>query len=395
MKRVFRFLHISDLHLSLNHPLCPADAEKEKSETFYQLSLQALKNSVSLVNQQGLDALLIAGDLLEATRIQHRVIEDIFGALSECNAQVIISPGNHDLYSMTYKKERLDFYGISFPDNVHVYSSPTFSLKDIEGRNIYGMANTTREIKPFEECPEINTKEINIAMFHGSLLRFIPEGKELWLPFNEQELLEAGFDYVALGHYHGYSEVVDSQGTIRALYPGSLSPAGRNESGKRGGVLVEIEKSDDTSSVKVEFVTLSELMLKEISLTLTEEHSVTELERMVLSEVPKEQRPKTVLYIKAEGTGQATLSALSERLSEQFLHLEVDTSGLFSDNLDILLQMHNPETIVGRFIRATRDEMEKSDDAGKRILRNALLYGLDALKGREIEPRYEDKKIQG
>ena len=394
MKKLFRFLHISDLHLCLFHPLCPADATKDKSELFYQLALRALKNSISVVNRQDLDALIIAGDLFESYPAEHKVLKDVFSLLSDCNAQVIITPGNHDLYSTTYKQERLNFYGIKCSENVHIFSSPSFSSIQVNETNIYGMANTTRDIRPFELLPEINPENINIAVFHGSLLSFLPEGKEVWLPFSDHEVLNSRFDYVALGHYHSYSEIKDSQGIIRAIYPGSATPAGRSERDKRGGVIVEIEKTGKYSNVQAEFVTLSELNVKEIVLNITEDYTQEEIKRLLLSEIPEVERPHTVLNIKAEGTGHFAFTELIDSISEQFLHIYLDTSRIFSDNVDILLATHNPETIAGQFIKTIKEEMDKSDEAGKLILRNALLYGLDALRGKEIEPRYEDRKIQ-
>lgn len=394
MKKIFRFLHISDLHLSLFHPLCPADAPKDKLELFYQLALMSLKNSISVVNRRNLDALIIAGDLFESYPAEYKVLKDVFSLLSDCNAQVVITPGNHDLYSTTYKQDRLKFYGIKCSENVHIFSSPSFSSIQINEANIYGMANTTRDIRPFDLLPEINPENINIAVFHGSLLSFLPEGKEVWLPFSDKEVLNSRFDYVALGHYHGYSEIKDSQGIIRAIYPGSATPAGKTEKNNRGGVIVEIEKNGKYSDVQAEFVTLSELNLKEIVLNITEEHNQDEIKRLLLSEIPEEERQHTVLYIEAEGTGHFAFSDLIDSISEQFLHIELDTSRIFSDNVDILLATHNPETIAGQFIKTIKEEMDKSDEAGKIILRNALLYGLDALRGKEIEPRYEDRKIQ-
>jgi len=395
MKKTFRFLHISDLHLSTIHPLCPVTLSNNKSDIFYKLSLQALEKAVELVNTEKLDALLIAGDLLEAGSIDYRLINDVFEILSTSRAPVFISPGNHDLYNVVYRHERLLFYGIKQPENIHIFNSEHFSEYDLGDVSIFGISNTTREIRPFSHHLNLDTSRINIAIFHGSLLSYIPEGKELWLPFKKEELVDSNFDYVALGHYHSYSEITDSEGTVRAAYPGSSTPVQGSETGPRGGLLVSITKQDEKSSVELDFEPLNSIKVTHLSIELSVDHTLEEIRRIIASEVPEHERSKTVLYVKLKGAGFVSFDEIYNGLTEEFLNLEIDTSAVFTENMDILLKTYRADTIIGQFIRSIYKEMEEvNSESAKRILRNALMYGLDAFKGKEIEPRYETKKIQ-
>src|SRR5690606_24811815 len=61
-------------------------------------------------------------------------------------------------------------------------------------------------------------------------------------PFNSAELLAAGFDYTALGHYHRYSDIRDDRGMIRAAYGGIPVARGLDETGDHFVLLGEIEK---------------------------------------------------------------------------------------------------------------------------------------------------------
>ncbi len=395
MKRHFKFLHISDLHIGSRHPLCPPGESTEKRELFYGLSLKGLQRAVDLTNRESLDALLIAGDLVESSTLDYRVLDDVFRILAGCKAPVIIVPGNHDLYQNVYKRAKLDFYGIRVPENLFIFSSPSFTSFRIKGVNIYGMANTTPDVKPFNGLPVLNREEINIASFHGSLLSFLPPGKEPWLPFSSEDVIDAGFDYIALGHYHSYREIKDSEGIVRAAYSGSLMPTNRTETDRRGGLIVKIERKDGLSTVDLDFVQLAPFSVRTLELSITEEHSIEEIKGMILSELPQTERVNTYLIIRASGTGASLLERAKEEIAEGFLHIELDTSGMFSENMDSLLSSYNPESLTGRFVKAIKEEMVSAEPSSRIILRNALLYGLDALRGREIEPRYETEKIQG
>ena len=55
-----------------------------------------------------------------------------------------------------------------------------------------------------------------------------------YLPFNQEDLRNSGFDYIALGHYHQHKLFDDDYGNIIAAYPGSPEPLGFDETGPHG-----------------------------------------------------------------------------------------------------------------------------------------------------------------
>jgi hypothetical protein len=57
-------------------------------------------------------------------------------------------------------------------------------------------------------------------------------------------------------------------------------------------------------------------------------------------------------------------------------------------DLDALMQ---EQTTRGQFVREMRQRIhEAHDEEEKRILQDTLTYGLDALEGRDVQPRHAD-----
>ena len=80
-----------------------------------------------------------------------------------------------------------------------------------------------------------------------------------------------------------------------------------------------------------------------------------------------------------------------EFLADRYFHVEFDTSGVKPDyDLDVYLRSP-PSSTEGRFVREMKDRIDEETDRDRRkILENALYYGLDALVQKEVSPRYED-----
>ncbi len=393
MKKRFSFLHISDLHLS-NRPTIGRTDEEVQSLVIERV-FKSLENAVQFTLSRQLDALFIAGDFIESERLDAELLKRAFGILEVLGeTPVFISPGNHDLYDSLYTEEVFRFYGIHVPGNIVIFSGSDLTEYESGDVRVYGCANRIPEINPFRIKPELEPSKINIGLIHGSLTNYIPEGKEPWLPFDEEELLGSGFDYVALGHYHSYKEVTDSKGIVRAAYPGSLVPVTKKDTGPRGGLLVKIEKESDSISVKCEFIELARLCLEKIEVAITEDLTTEEIRKRIISEMNSYSRPEdTVFYITLTGSGRPDIEAIAGALKEQALHIEFDTENLRYFDIEELLERYSEETTIGMFIRRIAEALANASDRERRILMNTLAYGIDALQGREIRPRYEDKGI--
>ena len=390
MKKDFSFLHISDLHLS-NQPSL-LRTERELKEKIINLYLMSLEEAVSYVTTNDLDALLIAGDLFESERVDPEIMKKTFEILSIAGEiPVFIAPGNHDLYSSVYAEGPLKFFNIQLPDNVHVFNTQDFSYVELEGVHVYGCACMVPEYNPFNSTVEGRDGWINLAICHGSLIKYLPEDKEAWLPFSEEDLLNSGFDYIALGHYHAYREIRDSTGALRAAYPGSLVPVTMKDKGQRGGLHVRITREGESKRVTSEFVRLGQIGLEEISLNLPPETNIKELSEMLMERLSGyDDSPRTVFILNLSGFGFPHVEEITEEVGGHCLHLHIRRENLFSTDLEDILSRYSEKSTLGMFARRMLEEIENSQGAERRLLVNALAYGLDALMGRQIGPRYED-----
>jgi len=391
----FSFLQISDFHISKRHTLFSSYVEEEIKKEIQEKIYETLKKAVNITKEKKLDAILIPGDLFDSDGIDYEIFEKVYETFKLLdNIPVIITPGNHDFYNNVFSKEVIGFYGIQVPKNIYIFSSEKFTPFVTENAIIYGCAAYERDFLPFAYPPEIDSKKINIGIFHGSYMEYIPPKKEIWLAFNKDQLIKSGFDYVALGHYHKYFEIKDENGITRAAYGGSAVPITKEEIGPRGGLIVVIEKEGEKSNVHTEFIKLAPLEVKKVEEMISEEDSLEKLINKILSF----DKENTLLYLKLSGNISHEVSLKIEKelekLRQKFLYIKIDTSALLEyGNLEELILEHNPESTIGKFLKKIKEEMDLANEEEKKLLKKSLYYGLEALKGRSIKPRYEIEEV--
>jgi len=376
----FKFLHISDLHLGL----------KIKGIDRLKYCKKALLKAINIIKDNNLDAMVIAGDFFENDKIYREDIEflnEIFELIYP--RPVIISPGNHDFLSFNcaYDERFLNILKLkAWPENVKIFKKPEFSLFSFGDVNIYGKPCLNRETQAFDKGVNINPLKINIAVIHASRINFSPQNKEIWHPFEDNDILKSNFDYVALGHYHSYSEISDGS-IIKSAYPGSMVPASISEYGKRGGLIVDISKKDSKAAIEIEFVELSDFSIKTIEILASQ--GIEKIKNIVTSEISESSNPDDTLFIlKLKGMGDLSIIHLKELFSEYKILL--DTSEFTKFDIEKLKET-SQETTIGVFINEMLKLIENADNKEKQILEDALIYGLDAFAGKQIMPRFYDE----
>lgn len=376
----FKFLHIADLHLGL----------KIKRIDRLQYCKKSLLKAINLVKDNNLDAVVVAGDLFENDKIYREDIEflnEIFELIKP--KPVIISPGNHDFLESgcAYDETLLNILKLrAWPDNVKIFKKPEFSLFSFGDVNIYGKPCLDRQTPAFDKLRNVNPNKINIAVIHASRINFKPEDKEIWHPFKDEEVLTSNFDYIALGHYHSYSEISDSS-QIKAAYSGSMVPACLSEYGKRGGLIVEVFKENNKTKVEIEFAQLSDFSIKKIEVSPVRE--IEKIKNIILTEISESENPQDTLFIlKIKGTGELNITHLKDILSEY--KILFDTTEFTKIDIEKLKET-SEETTMGAFIHEMLRLIENADEKEKQILEDALIYGLDAFAQKTITPRFYDE----
>ena len=174
-----------------------------------------------------IDLLLIAGDLFHRQPLL-RELKEVNYLFSKLTAtQVVMIIGNHD-----YLKKDSHYHTFPWVNHVHVLTDSEVSyveLKNIKTA-VYGSSYRSREIyeKPYEKQYAKRLQKYEILMVHG--------GDEKHTPIRKEELLELGYDYIALGHIHKYQEILPG----KIAYSGALEPIDTNDVGPHGYIRGEI-----------------------------------------------------------------------------------------------------------------------------------------------------------
>lgn len=170
---------------------------------------------------------MIAGDMFHRQPLLRELkeVNYLFSKLTV--TQVVIIIGNHD-----YLKKDSYYRTFTWVKNVHVLLDDKVSyveLKNIKTA-VYGASYHSREIteKPYEKQYAKRLQKYEILMLHG--------GDEKHTPIKKEELLELGYDYIALGHIHKYMEILPE----KIAYCGAMEPTDMNDVGLHGYIIGEM-----------------------------------------------------------------------------------------------------------------------------------------------------------
>ncbi|HYA34841.1 MAG TPA: DNA repair exonuclease [Candidatus Binataceae bacterium] len=216
-RKPLRFVHTSDVHLETDTFGSGAAGNALRDRV-----RQSFANVIELANTREADLLLIVGDLFDSSRVTEEGLAFAMGTIARAKMPAILIPGNHDAHD-----ERSIYAGLrssSLPSNLRLILEPdgTSILFEELQTHVWGRAlvEHTPEYRPLGGIPSPHPDFWNIAMAHGF---FVENGEvDRSSPIFAKEIQESGYDYIALGHVHVYSDV--SQGPTRALYCGTPAP---------------------------------------------------------------------------------------------------------------------------------------------------------------------------
>jgi DNA repair exonuclease SbcCD nuclease subunit len=186
-----------------------ASRTPEPRRVFRRIVDRALADKVDLV--------LIAGDLFDHNRVPDETVAFVRAELDRLHQPVVILPGNHDVLRTNSIYDRHDFTADA--RHVHVIRRPdgeTIEFPDLDVL-VWGRAMEEHEpaFRPLAHIPRRDDRRWCLAMGHGFFYeeRQRPERSS---PIFADEVRDAGWDYVALGHHHTRIDV--SQGLVAAHY---------------------------------------------------------------------------------------------------------------------------------------------------------------------------------
>ena len=238
----FRFVHAADLHLDtpfegVAQPL-PAIAEALRDA-----SLAAWDELVELTLREQAAFLLLAGDIYDGAergmRAQFRFLHGL-ERLAQARVPVFIVYGNHDPLSGGWS-------GITrWPGTVKVFDSHEVSAAPAQRdgatlATVRGISYAQREVSDdlAAHFPPPDRQGLQVALLHCNAGGSAEHAA--YSPCSVSELLDAGYQYWALGHIHKRQSL--GRGKVAIEYPGNLQgrSAKASELGAKGALVVEVD----------------------------------------------------------------------------------------------------------------------------------------------------------
>ena len=351
-----KILHTSDLHLNskMNSKLGNEKAKERKREL-----LLNFKKMTEIARASGCQAFIIAGDLFDTEKISVSVKKSVLDTISACeDIAFLYLPGNHEKDAITDEK---------LPENLFVFESgwTYFSIGDIA---FAGRRETEKGMFLSLKKPE-NAKKL-IAVLHGELGDKSDSDRKIGL----KELKSTDIDYLALGHYHSFSEEEFDRGRF-AVYSGTPLGRGFDELGDTGYVIIE---TDD--NVKFSFQKSLGRHLLERKIDISEVNSNHELCEKILHachDVPSSELLRATLIGGRPPELKFDLSFVEKKLSEAFYYFEIKDNSRLSVSAD---DYANDKSLKGEFIRLVLLDNTLSDKEKDDI----ISVGISALMGENI-----------
>lgn len=245
---MIKVLHTADLHL--DSPLATTALRNDGLRAAVEIATRtALDRIVEIAIEEGVDAVLIVGDLYDGRQRSMKTAAYLLSAfrrLAAADIRIFVIRGNHDAES-TITRE------IAWPDYVHVFDGRGGHIMLTDQIAVHGVSfrdpHAPESLLPkFRPVPGV----VNIGMLHTSLGG--AAGHDPYAPCSIAELAAAGFDYWALGHVH--RRTVHHEAPFIVM-PGMPQGRDMGEDGPKSVTLIHVEESglriEERPSAALEF----------------------------------------------------------------------------------------------------------------------------------------------
>jgi DNA repair exonuclease SbcCD nuclease subunit len=357
-----KLLLFADLHLDA--PFAWASPETARARR--RNRRETLTRILALAEEEGVGAILSAGDLFEHDRVSPDTAEFLRASFARTDVPVYLAPGNHDWLSA-----RSPYALVDWSPNVHVFSEERLTPVTLaEGLTLWGAAhrapaNTDGFFAGFR--PDRGGQHLALAhASERSLLGWQEAGKQPHAPFDAREIAEAGVAHAFLGHYHLPRDAE------RHTYPGNPDPLEFGEEGERGAVIATVA-ADGTVARERRSVAVSHV--HDVTVALDGAAHEDDVRTAVVDAV---SGLTGCVRVTLEGEIGPSASVDVRDLARVGEHLDglVIRTGQLSVGYD-LEAIRGEQTVRGEFVR---DALEAIDDV--ELQRRVLLTGLRALEGR-------------
>jgi len=333
---VVKILHTADIHLK-------AGNDKRWS---------ALQEIINIGIEEGIDLLIISGDLFDKTCDAERLRPEMHKIFSGTGFETILIPGNHD--------EKLR-EGIYLGENVHVLSKSPFDYYDYKDVRIIGLPFkriTSEEV--FMMLRTLSNKleedKYNILLFHGELAdrHFYSEdyGNECerrYMPLKLSYLKNLNVNYVLAGHYHKRFEILRLENGGFFVYPGSPVSITQKEIGQRKVNLFEVgghPKEHPLNTFHFERVNIN---LNPLRITNPIEY---------VNEHLKNIHPMAKVFLTVRGFINSKATGITEKMLKR--HIENALEGRYED---LIFKVRDIDIIQDELFERFKERLMRTDSS--------------------------------
>ena len=360
-----KILHAADFHLDSAFAGLTAEQAKLRRRESRQL-LERLSN---YVNQNGVQLVLLAGDLFDGATSYRETVEALIDALAGMAARVFIAPGNHDFYSA-----RSPYATLRWPENVHVFKTREIERVEVPelGCSVYGAAftDTAQETSLLDGFAAPDDGLTHLMVLHGDLTA----AEARYDPVTREQIAASNLDYLALGHTHRFGGV-ETAGRTAYAYSGCPEGRGFDELDDKGFLCGTVEHGE----VDIKFIPFAKWRYRILRVDVTGQTPEDALQA-AMPETAASDLCRVIFTGETDERG-VDIKLIQERFAAEFFHLELrDETRMRQD-----IWAHAQEdSLRGLFLRELRGQYDASDEAGRRRVERAARFGLAALDRRDL-----------
>ena len=363
---MLKFIHAADFHLDSAFGALPARQaaarRRECRETLFRLA--------DYVNREGIQLVLLAGDLFDSGSAFRETGEQLARALGKMQARVFIAPGNHDCVT-----GNSPWQTVEWPENVTVFRKNRMTAAEVPelGVTVHGAAFTAPE-----QAHDLLTGftapadgKLHIGLLHGEL----EPSEARYGPIRREEIANSGLAYLALGHIHKRGQ--KQYGNTLCAWPGCPEGRGFDELGEKG--FYQGTLSED-GAVALTFVPFALRRYEILEADVTGKDPRQAVEEALPAETEKDLY--RILLTGETGEGGVDAAALRETLAERFYALDIrDHTRMAAD----IWARAGEDSLRGLFLRELRAKWDNAGSEEEReTVTRAARFGLAALDHRDL-----------
>lgn len=359
-----KILHVSDTHLGFSaYRKATPDGINQREMDIYR----AFEQFIDYAIDEKPDLIIHAGDLFDSVRPNNRAItfavNQIF-RLTKKEIPVVIISGNHE-----HPKLKETGHIFSIFDNIeHTY--PIYNGKyetlffEIENKKIAVHAipqcNSKKEYNyELKKLKPDKTSDYNILVSHGSVTGVqnftMNEFNELIIP---AKILSRNFDYIALGHFHRYTQLADN-----AFYSGSTESLTFTDANDKKGFL-ELDVSD--KKIKPKFIEIETRPMVDVKPIKCSNLKLEEIMKNIKERVTEAKPKEKTMRITLDDIPLAVYRSLDlneiRKLTHDAVHYEIKANIAKKEAGDKQASSSKIDALVNEFIKFL--EAQKIEDLG-------------------------------